>query len=100
MKKQISTYLLITLGSLIYALGIMFYVHSSSGGTDIIALIIKKYFKINVGRALLITDFLIVIVGGALSGLTLLISSFMGLLVKTFGIDFVISLIGKRMEKK
>ena len=39
------------------ASGIMFYVKSSSGGTDIIALIVQKYSKINIGRALLITDF-------------------------------------------
>ena len=50
------------------ASGIMFYVKSSSGGTDIIALIVQKYSNINIGKALLITDFLIVIVGGIVSG--------------------------------
>lgn len=80
------------------ASGIMFYVKSSSGGTDIIALILKKYSSLNIGKALLITDVLIVIVGGLLSGLTLLLSSFTGLLVKTSGIDFVISLISKSKE--
>lgn len=85
------------LGAAIIAVasGIMFYVKSSSGGTDIIALIVKKYSKINIGKALLITDFLIVVVGGILSGFILLASSFVGLLVKTFGIDYVISLISK-----
>ena len=77
------------------ASGIMFYVDSSSGGTDIIALIIQKFVNVNIGRALLITDVLIVIVGGSLSGVVILISSFLGLLVKTFGIDFVISCIKK-----
>ena len=52
------------------ASGIMFYVKSSSGGTDIIALIVQKYSNINIGKALLITDFLIVIVGGIVSGAT------------------------------
>lgn len=70
--------------------GIMFYVHSSSGGTDVIALIIKKFSHINIGKALLVTDILIVVVGGILSGITVLVSSFLGLLIKTFGIDFVI----------
>ena len=78
------------------ASGIMFYVKSSSGGTDIIALIVKKYSNINIGRALLITDFLIVLIGGLLSGYIILISSFIGLLIKTFGIDFVIGLINKK----
>ena len=75
------------------ASGIMFYVKSNSGGTDIIALIVKKYSNINIGKALLITDFLIVIVGGLLSGYIILASSFVGLLIKTFGIDFVIATI-------
>ena len=77
------------------ASGIMFYVDSSSGGTDIIALIVRKFYRIHIGRALLITDILIVLVGGFLSGLTVLLSSFLGLLIKTLGIDFVISVIEK-----
>lgn len=84
------------------ASGIMFYVKSSSGGTDIIALIVQKYSNINIGKALLITDFLIVIVGGIVSGYIILASSFIGLLIKTFGIDYVIELIqmtGKRNKK-
>ena len=78
----------------------MFYVDSSSGGTDVIALIVKKFSGIKIGMALLITDVLIVLVGGLLSGITILISSFLGLLVKTFGIDFVIRIIKKIKAKK
>ncbi len=77
------------------ASGIMFYVDSSSGGTDIIALIIKKFSDIHIGRALLISDVLIVLIGGVLSGTVILISSFLGLLVKTLGIDLVIAQIKK-----
>ena len=82
------------------ASGIMFYVDSSSGGTDILALIVKKYCKINIGLALMITDVLIVIVGSALfSSLAITISSVIGFLVKTLGIDLVILCI-KRLTKK
>ena len=77
------------------ASGIMFYVNSSSGGTDIIALIVRKYSDIDIGKSLLITDVLIVIVGGVISGYILLLSSFLGLLIKTLGIDFVIGTIKK-----
>ena len=93
-------YLSAIVGAAIIAVasGIMFYVDSSSGGTDIIALIVKKYSSIQIGKALLITDVLIVVVGGILSGITILISSFIGLLIKALGIDFVISLI-KRFRK-
>ena len=77
------------------ASGIMFYVDSSSGGTDVIALIVQKYSRIQIGKALLITDILIVIAGGIVSGVAVFASSLLGFLIKTFGIDFVISQIRK-----
>ena len=80
-------------GIIAIASGIMFYVDSSSGGTDIVALIIRKYSRIKIGKALLVTDILIVVVGGLLSGIGVFLSSVLGLLVKTFGIDFVIARI-------
>ena len=94
-------YISAIVGAVIIAVasGIMFYVDSSSGGTDIVALIVKKFSGIKIGRALLITDVLIVLVGGFLSGITLLISSTIGLLIKTLGIDLVIFLIKKRIKK-
>ena len=81
------------------ASGVMFYVDSSSGGTDIIALIVKKFSKMQIGRALLVTDVLIVAVGGLLSGYVILFASALGLLVKTLGIDAVIWII-KRANRK
>ena len=81
------------------ASGIMFYVDSSSGGTDVIALIIKKYSSIQIGKALLVTDVFIVIVGGLLSGITVFLSSLIGMLIKTLGIDFVIAIIKKHCSK-
>ena len=38
---------------------LIFNFGASSGGTDIVALILKKYTKMNVGKALLCSDFLI-----------------------------------------
>jgi len=95
-------YISALIGATIIAIasGIMFFVDSSSGGTDIIALIVKKFSGIHIGKALLITDILIVLVGGFLSGITILISSSLGLLVKTFGIDFVIWIIKKLKTNK
>lgn len=94
-------YISAVVGALIIAIasGIMFYVGSSSGGTDVIALIIRKFSSIKIGKALLLTDILIVIAGGLLSSWIILASSFVGLLVKTLGIDFVISLIAKLLRK-
>lgn len=74
---------------------IIFNCDASSGGTDIIALILKKFTKMNVGRALLITDFLIAsstfFIFGAEAGLY----SILGLFAKAFLIDGVIEDIGK-----
>lgn len=93
-------YVSAVVGALIIAVasGIMFYVDSSSGGTDIIALIVKKFSSIQIGKALLLTDCLIVLVGGLLTGIPFLIGSTVGLLIKTFGIDGVIACI-KRIKK-
>ena len=82
------------------ASGIMFYVDSSSGGTDIIALIIKKFSSLQIGKALLVTDVLIVIVGGVLSGFGLFLCSFVGFLIKTLGIDAIISVIKKTFSER
>lgn len=92
-----SQYASAIIGAVIIAIasGIMFYVGSSSGGTDVVALIIQKFSNVKIGKALLITDVLIVIVGGLLSGWGILLSSFLGLLVKTLGIDFVIAQVNK-----
>lgn len=86
------------LGAAVIALasGILFYVDASSGGTDIIALIIRKYSSIRIGRALLITDVVIVLLGGLPTGL----ASFTGLFIKTLGIDGVIALIRRMKAKK
>ncbi len=73
--------------------GLLLFVDSSSGGTDIIALIIKKYSNISIGKALLLTDILIVIIGGILSGWDIAACSFIGIFVKTLGTDVVIGRI-------
>ena len=74
---------------------ILFNCNASSGGTDIIALIIKKYAKINIGKALFVTDLLIVsstfIIFDTATGLF----SVLGLFFKAFLVDSVIESIGK-----
>ena len=97
-----SPYISALAGACVIALasGVMFYVRSSSGGTDVIALIVQKFFHISIGRALLVTDILIVIIGGLLSGLTVFAASAIGLITKTFGIDYVIGQIKKSISSK
>jgi uncharacterized membrane-anchored protein YitT (DUF2179 family) len=81
------------------ASGLLFFVDSGSGGTDIVALIVQKFSRIRIGRALLLTDVLIVLVGGLLDSWPLLLVSALGLCIKTFGIDAVIALI-TRIDRK
>ena len=78
---------------------IIFKCHSSSGGTDIVALILKKHTSMNVGTALLCTDFLIAAStffvtpnGFALDAQTGLFS-LLGLFAKVFVVDDIIDSI-------
>lgn len=69
---------------------LMFDCDGSSGGTDIIALILKKYTKINVGVALLCTDFIIALSSFFVFGIKIGLFSMLGLFAKTFLVDNVI----------
>ena len=69
---------------------LIFYSDASSGGTDIIALILKKYTSIDVGRALLITDFTVAVSSFWLFGIKIGLYSFLGLFSKAFIVDGVI----------
>ena len=77
-------------GALIFNCG------ASSGGTDIIALILKKFTKINVGMALMLIDCVVVCVSiTAFQSPSTALFSFMGLFAKSFLLDSVIESIGK-----
>lgn len=74
---------------------IIFNCGASSGGTDIVALILKKYTRLHVGVALLITDFLIASSTFFIFGATTGLYSLLGLFVKAFLVDGIIESIGK-----
>ena len=75
---------------------IIFNCRASSGGTDIIALIIKKYTRIkDVGTALLITDFFISVSTFFIFDIQTGLFSLLGLFTKAFVVDSVIESIGK-----
>ena len=67
---------------------ILFKCKASSGGTDIIALILKKYTSMNVGEALLISDILIAASSFFVYGsVTVGLFSMLGLFAKVFVVD-------------
>jgi len=69
---------------------ILFHCNASSGGTDIVALILKKYTKLDVGKTLLITDFLITIPTFIVFDLKAGLFSLLGLFAKAFVVDSVV----------
>ena len=72
------------------ASAMLFDCNASSGGTDIIALILKKYTTMNIGRALMITDMIIVLSNFFINGIPAGLYSLLGLFMKTFLIDNII----------
>lgn len=70
---------------------IIFNCGASSGGTDIIALILKKFTRLNVGVALMIVDLLIVAVSiFTFQNVTSVLYSLLGLFARTFLLDGII----------
>ncbi len=73
---------------------LIFRCSASSGGTDIVAMILKKYTSIDIGMALLATDFLIAASAFPVFGVKTGIFSVLGLFAKAFLVDGVIESIG------
>lgn len=69
---------------------VLFNIGASSGGTDIIAMILKKYTSFNIGTVLLLVDMISVILSFWVFGATTGLFSSLGLLAKSFMIDGVI----------
>lgn len=64
-----------------------------SGGTDILAMILKKKIQINIGHALLIVDIISVLFSFFLYDLTIGLLSLVGLFAKAFVVDTVLESI-------
>ena len=66
---------------------LMFYVSASSGGTDIVSLILKKYTQVKTGTALFFTDSVIACSAIFVFGIKTGLFSILGLLMKAFLVD-------------
>ena len=69
---------------------VLFNIGASSGGTDIIAMVLKKYTSVNIGTALLIVDLLAVVMAFFIFGPATGLFSSLGLMAKSLMIDGVI----------
>lgn len=69
------------------AAAILFYVNASGGGTDIIAMILKKYTTVDIGMALLLTDTAIVMLSFLVFDVPTGLFSVCGLIAKSIFVD-------------
>ena len=72
---------------------IVFKCNSSTGGTDIVALILKKYTSLNVGQALLLSDFVIAASTFLIYDVKTGLFSLLGLFAKVFVVDDILDSI-------
>jgi uncharacterized membrane-anchored protein YitT (DUF2179 family) len=79
-------------------LGIVFNQNASTGGTDIIAKILNKYFNLDIGKALLLADFFITILAILAFGPKIGMYAMLGVIINGFTIDAVIA--GMNIYKK
>ena len=69
---------------------ILFNMQASSGGTDIVAMILRKYTSLNIGNALLCVDISITIFAGVVFGVETGLFSVLGLALKSVIVDMVL----------
>lgn len=80
-------------GTLISAGGmaIVFNANASTGGTDIIAKILNKFFHFNIGRSLLMVDFLVTLLGAITFGINIGLYGLLSVIVNGIVIDKIIA---------
>jgi len=68
--NELEMLIIVLFGALIagFGAGLVFKAGFTTGGTDIINQIVAKYFKVSIGKAMLMTDGLIVLAGGFFFG--------------------------------
>lgn len=76
-------------GSIISAIGsaIVFVNNSSTGGTDIIAKILNKYFDLDLGKGILIVDCVITVIAMIILGIDVGLYSFLSVIILGVAID-------------
>ena len=69
---------------------LVFHAGASTGGTDIVAQILKKFFHIRISYGLLMVDFLIALSAGILFGTEACLYSILGVCLRSFLMDSVL----------
>jgi uncharacterized membrane-anchored protein YitT (DUF2179 family) len=82
------------------AIGIMFRNGGSSGGTDAIALIAEKYFKVKVSSAMMVMDSITVLAGLAVYGLNSVMIGMISVFLMTIALDWTMNIYGGVQAQK
>ena len=69
---------------------ILFNMQASAGGTDIVAMILRKFTNLNIGNALLFSDFTITVLACIAFGMEIGLFSVLGLALKSVIVDMVL----------
>ncbi len=75
---------------------LLFNIGASSGGTDIVAMVLNKYTHINIPIALFATDILIALAAWPAFGVEIALLSVFGLLIKSVSMDSVLESLNLR----
>lgn len=79
-------------------MGIVFNQNASTGGTDISAKIIHKFFHINLGKAVFLSDIVITIFSAFAFGINIAMYAMLGVLLNSFVIDYIIDGLNLKKE--
>ena len=69
---------------------ILFNLDASTGGTDIVAMVLRKFTSLNIGNALMISDSIITVMACVAFGMETGLFSILGLLMKSLLVDMVL----------
>lgn len=79
-------------------MGIVFNQNASTGGTDISAKILHKFFNLDIGKGVFISDIFITFLAGFAFGIKLSMYAALGVLINAFVIDYIIEGFNLRKE--
>lgn len=79
-------------------MGILFHQNASTGGTDIIAKILNRMFKIDIGKSLLLSDFLVTLMAGIAFGPVLGMYAVLGIVINAAVIDNLIEGLNRKIS--
>ncbi|MBU3158768.1 YitT family protein [Clostridium frigoris] len=72
-------------------MGMVFNQNASTGGTDIIAKMLNKYFHLEIGKSLLIADLFVTMLAGVAFGPRIGMYALMGVIINGYTVDAVIA---------